>query len=305
MLNLLRSDIYRLARQMQFWVLAAITVTLCVLGAVMLAWVSSPEFTAYVNDVAAEQMGEMSADERAVIERDLQEAAAESQALSERELPSITQTWAQEFLAGGFLGLMGSIAVVLFLTSDFRGGFVRSLVMDRRGRVRYYAEKLVLVALMQAVLLLLCAASCVAAFAAYGFTYQVGDSPADVAVWLALAWLISCAYAFITACVVWIARSEWVGTACAVLVSGGIAGGLIAALFELLSAAVPWLADATYLTLHGCVQLLSAGAGELMHPAAATLILGLPPVGDILLVTFASVAVCAAVVFGVCRKRDV
>ena len=77
MLNLLRSDIYRLTHQMQFWVLAAITAVMCVLGVAVLAWVSSPEFTAYVNDMAAEQMEQLSADERAAVERDLQEAAAE------------------------------------------------------------------------------------------------------------------------------------------------------------------------------------------------------------------------------------
>ena len=39
MLNLLRSDIYRLTHQMQFWVLAAITAVMCVLGVAVLAWV--------------------------------------------------------------------------------------------------------------------------------------------------------------------------------------------------------------------------------------------------------------------------
>lgn len=306
MLNLLRSDLYRLVRQLQFWVLAGIAVVLCVLVAALLAWVASPDFADYVNRQASEQMAEpISEAERAEIATETREAMDDSSTLNGKVLPSLTHTWAQTFLTGGALGIIGSMVVVLLLVADFKGGFIRSLVMDRRGRLVYYAEKLVLVGIVQAIFVAVFAVATVASFAAYGFTYEAPDPIADAVLWLALTWLVACAYALIAACVIWLTRSEWAGAACAVVVSAGIAGALVASVAELLAARAPWLMDAPYLMLYGCVHLLGEGASPLLQAGRAVPLLGLPPVGAILVVTFAYIAICVAVTLGVCRKKDI
>lgn len=51
-------------------------------------------------------------------------------------------------VSGGALAMVVSLVTALFLAQDFSMRFARNLVMDRRGRVRYYGEKLVLVGLL-------------------------------------------------------------------------------------------------------------------------------------------------------------
>ena len=53
-------------------------------------------------------------------------------------------------VSGGALAMVVSLVTALFLAQDFSMRFARNLVMDRRGRVRYYGEKLVLVGLLAA-----------------------------------------------------------------------------------------------------------------------------------------------------------
>lgn len=305
MLNLLRSDLYRLAHQPQTWVMAGVSVALCVLVVVMLAWVASPDFAAYVNDQTTAEMERAASEaERAEIEADTQEALAEVEPLNGKVMPSMTYTWANSLLSGGFLGIMGSIMVVLFLSADFKGGFMRSLVMDRRGRLRYYVEKLVFAAIIQALLLALCVLVTAAAFAMCGFTYQTIDTAGEVALWLVLAWLVMCTYAFIVSCIMWLTRSEWMGGSCAVAISSGILGLVVVSVVQLLSLGLPWLAEVPHLIPFGCVQLLGNGAAPLFEAGAAP-VLGLPPVGAILVVEAVYLALSIAVVLGVCRRKDI
>lgn len=127
-----------------------------------------------------------------------------------------------------------SLVTALFLAQDFSMRFARNLVMDRRGRVRYYGEKLVLVGLLAAFYLAVAALAGAASFAAAGFTYAAASPLGDLALFLGLAWLLAFAYGCTTAVIVWASRSAGAGVAWALVVSSGIAGSLLGQVLLLL-----------------------------------------------------------------------
>ena len=302
MFNLLKSDFYRLVRRADFWAFVAIIVVCISVCAALLSWVASPEFSAMVGEEATE--AGMTAEERAEMQADLEEGLAEGAPLS-KELPSMTSTWAQTFLTGGMLGVLGTALAALFLVSDFEHGFVKNLLMSPRGRRIYYAEKLVLIAFMQAILLALCAVVTTMAFAAAGFAYEVAPAPGEVALWLGLAWLLACAYAFMAAVATWLTHSKWLGTVMAVLVSTGVVGAIVANLCLGLAPALPWLGAVPPWLLYGCSQLLGSSATTLLAADAGLPVPGLPIGGHVLLVTALWIAACVVATMAVCRRRDV
>lgn len=130
-------------------------------------------------------------------------------------------------VSGGALAMVVSLVTALFLAQDFSMRFARNLVMDRRGRVRYYGEKLVLVGFLAAFYLAVAALAGAASFAAAGFTYAAASPLGDLALFLGLAWLLAFAYGCTTAVIVWATRSAGAGVAWALVVSSGIAGSLL------------------------------------------------------------------------------
>lgn len=304
MLNLLKSDLYRLVRRSDFWAFVAFIVVTVGACAALLAWVTSPEFAVMVNEQAVD-VGPSGAGQ-AEVQADLDEDLAEVAPLNDKVMDSLTATWAQTFVTGGMLGVLGSMLASLFLVSDMEHGFVKNLLMSRRGRRIYYGEKLVFVALLQAMLLAVFAVAATVAFAAAGFSYEVAEGPAEVVLWLGLAWLLAVAYALIAAVVTWLTRSKWLGVVLALVVSTGVAGMVVAQLCSLLALGLPWLAGVPQWLLHECARLLGGGSSALLLASDAALApLGIPVAGHVLLVEALWVGAGVAVALGVCRKRDV
>lgn len=304
MFNLLKSDFYRLVRRGDFWgfcIFIVVAITAC---AALLSWIASPDFAVMVNEQAVDNVG-LTAAEQAEAQADLNESMTEAASLNDKAMDSLTHTWAQTFLTGGMLGIFGTAIAVLFLVSDFDHGFVKNLLMSRRGRRIYFAEKLVFIALIQAIMLGLCAAVTTASFAVAGFTYEVVGTPGELALWLGLAWLLSCAYAFIAAVVTWLTRSKWLGTVLAVMVSTGVTGAVVAGLCSGFAPALPWLGTVPPWLLHSCTQLLGNSASTLLAVDTGLPVPGLPIWGHVLLVGALWSAACVAVTMAVCRKRDI
>ena len=190
------------------------------------------------------------------------------------------------------------------LAQDFSMRFARNLVMDRRGRVRYYGEKLVLVGLLAAFYLAVAALAGAASFAAAGFTYAAASPLGDLALFLGLTWLLAFAYGCTTAVIVWATRSAGAGVAWALVVSSGIAGSLLGQVLLLLGRGVPWIGALEPWTLASCMQNVGNHASTLLAtPAAAPLTMA-PLAVQVLIVGGVAVALCAALTFGPLRKRD-
>lgn len=282
MLNLLKSDFFRIVKGKMFWGYSIVCVASVFAFAAMLAWFCTPEFAQMVNDGVEQQ-----------------------QALNSKVMASITSNWAECILDSSVLGIIGSCFIGIFLISDIKSGFIKNLSFDRKGRRRYFAEKLILVGIMQAFFVILLALATTGAFAVYGFTYETANTPSEIALWLLGAWLIATAYGCITACICWAVRTEWSAVASALCVSSGIAGVLIIRLTSMLSTAFPVLSGAHNWMLAGCIATMREGAVGLLTPNANLPIPALLPLGQTILVPLLYIAVCVIITFAVLQKRDV
>lgn len=207
-------------------------------------------------------------------------------------------------VSGGALAMVVSLVAALFLAQDFSAHFARNLVMDRRGRMRYYGEKLVLVGLLSAFYLAVAALAGAASFAAAGFTYAAASPLGELALFLGLAWLLAFAYGCTTAVVVWATRSAGAGVAWALMVSSGIAGSLLGQVLLLLGRGVSWIGALEPWMLASCMQNLGNHASALLATAAAAPLTMVPLAAQVLIVSAAVVALCAVLTFGPLRKRD-
>lgn len=242
MFNLLKSDVFRLVHGKTLWAMTACLIAVAVLAAATIHFVSSPEFL-YASSQSMEMT--VSADEDGE-ELDEFDAAA-VQALEASEKPASEVTVADfegvsremrtlespldmlgdAALSGGLVSLLTCLLVTLLFAGDFTTGFVRNLVMDRRGRWRYYGVKIILAGLAALYFLVVAVVACLVAFAAAGFTYARMNTVGEVAEYLALAFLLAWAYGCLTAVVVWATRSGGAGIAFAIVVGTGMVGALL------------------------------------------------------------------------------
>lgn len=307
MFNLLKSDLYRMVHTRLFWgfTIAVVAVLLAVAG--VMAWVSSEGFIHLMEDSMAKVANDptLSVEEVQEAQADMQEGIAELGSLAARQLESLTSMWGNVFLGGGFLGLIGSMFIGIYLVRDFRSGFVKGLPMNRRGRRNYYLEKMLLVVLVQGFYLLLCAGCSTAFMAMFGFSYLEANSAGDILLVLALTWLLYSAYGLLTACVAWLVRNEGGVVAWAVVVSSGMAGAFITQLMLLLAKALPFLEKMTAWTLSFQVGSLAHGAQGLLGPSDALPFAAVTPAGQAALVGLLFAAVAVALAMAVLRKRDI
>lgn len=305
MFNLLRSDAYRTVRSPFFWVICTIIVAVMFAIVGLMSWLASPEFAQMINDSVTEQSMHLDAEKRAEAQSELDESMAELQTLNNKVLSSMTAMWSASFLDGGFLGLMGSLFVVLYLLADFRKGFVKNLPMGRQGRWRYYAEKVAFIALAQAFFLMLCAVSSTVAYALFGFSYEHADPIGGMALWLLLAWFVCVAYALIVACLCWTLRNEAVGAVAAVAVSSGMAGAFLTQLLLYAGRVVPvlgavpqWLPVSAIADLRQCAEGLGNANPDYLFAQ-------MPLWGHALMISLLASAVMCAIAFVGCRRKDV
>lgn len=306
MLNLLRSDLYRTIRSPFFWVITAILIAVAIAAAALMSWISSPEFAQMVNSaITEEDLAAMAPEERAEVMADLESATSELEPLNGKVLDSLTSTWASMFLDGGLLGLMGSLFVVIFLLADFKGGFVKNLPMGRTGRIAYYAERIVFIALVQAFFLLACTAATTLSYAAFGFSYEQADSAGGIALWLLLAWLVAVAYALIVACLSWAVRSEALSTVAAVAVSTGMVGAFLTQALLYFGRVVPMLAIVPQWLPVSAISDLRHGAAGLAALDPGYALAGAPVSVHAAVVTLVVIVIMCAIILAACRRKDV
>ncbi|WP_288072778.1 hypothetical protein, partial [Adlercreutzia caecimuris] len=149
--------------------------------------------------------------------------AEDPQALSEADFEGVSREMrtfttpadmlGDSVVSGGMLTLIVALVAALFCAQDFTTRFARNLVMDRRGRVRYYGEKIALVGVLAAFFLAVVSLTSVASFAVAGFTYEAANSLTDLLAFFGLTWLVIFAYGCSAAVIVWISRSAGAGVA--------------------------------------------------------------------------------------------
>ena len=240
--------------------------------------------------------------------------AEDPQALSEADFEGVSRemrTFAtpadmlgDSVVSGGMLTLIVALVATLFCAQDFTTRFARNLVMDRRGRVRYYGEKIALVGVLAAFFLAVVSLTSVASFAVAGFTYEATNSLTDLLAFFGLTWLVIFAYGCSAAVIVWISRSAGAGVAWAIVVCSGFLGAAVGQVLLSLAVVAPWLGALEPWLLSSCVQDLGAFAGVLLGTPAAAPLTMVPVAVQVLIVGVVWAAACIALALTALRQRD-
>lgn len=297
MFNLLRSDLWRIVRMPSFWVLTLLVVASLASVAWFMDYLASPEFAQSVNASIQESVSE---DDQASLE----EYTDEGLTLNDKSMRSVTYMWANTFLDGGMLGIIGSLLIAIFLLSDFKSGFIKALPMDRHGRWLYFGEKTIFVLIMQAYVLILGTATSYLAFQAFGFTYEETSSIGEVALWLLCAWLYASAMALIVSFITWLWKSEAVSSLAALFISGGILGAVLLQLIYYFTNVISFLSRVPQWLPISARSDLRTGDSGLFVPSTYEAFSVVPVWAHEVIICALFIVLSCAVIFGLCRKRD-
>ena len=307
MFNLLRADLWRFFNSNrlrgQFWsyLLASIFVALFVFG--LLAFVNSDGYT----ELAASMDAEPATDDT---------GAAVS------ALP-VTAMLANAFVSGGFFSLMCGFCAAEFALSDLKAGYLKNIVSSTRGKLAYFAEKLVFCSIMCAVLLTVISAACLVCAFAFDLA-PTGEPIARIVGWFALTWLNGCAFAVLTVAAVWINRGPALSYIWAIMLSTGVLRELIMGLahssggaLRVLQPIAPALKTLASWMPSSATQLLSQGSPVFNAPMTVG---GISIFGDavasgtalplgadmqVLITNAAWIALASALALVVSRRKDV
>lgn len=300
MFNLFKADLYHLIHARYFWVITAIAIAFLVFIAMFLNWTASPEFAHMVNESVAqnEQVAEPTLDSDSSNEGD------EDAPLNSKILSSFTYDCGQIFFDSSLVGILGSLLAALLILSDFKKGYIKNLPMDNRGRRNYFAEKLIMVALLQVYVIAVCALASLLLFLALGFSFESIEPLGDVALWLFLVWLYSTAMAYLISCIAWLSRSDAVSSATALFLSSGILGVIVLQIIGSLANVFPMLGQIPQFLLTSVWTELHNGSSGLWSMCTGEAFLAIPVWAHALIVCIAFSLIAAIVSWALCRNRD-
>ena len=307
MFNLLRADLWRLFNTSrlrgQFWsyLVCGILVGLFVFG--LLAFVNSDGYAELAASVDAEP-------------------ATDDTGAAVSALP-VTSMLANAFVSGGFFSLMCSFCAAEFTLSDLKADYLKNIVSSTRGKLAYFAEKLVFCSIMCAVLLAVISISCL--LCAFAFRLAPTGEPLwRIVGWLVLTWLNGCAFAVLTVVAVWAVRGPALSYIWAIILSTGMLREFIMGLayssggaLRILQPIAPALKTAASWMPSTATQLLSQGSAVFDMPMAvegfsifdATIAADASiPFGadvQVLIINVIWIVAASALALAVARKKDV
>ena len=258
MFNLLRADLWRFFNtnrlRGQFWsyLIGIACITLLVFG--LLAVVNSDSYAEFAASMDSEPASD--------------DLDASVSALS------TTSMLANTFVSGGFFALLCGFCAAGFALSDLKAGYLKNLVSSTRGKLAYFAEKLVLCGILSAVLLIVCTLTCL--LCAFAFLLAPAEEPlARIVGWLVLTWLNGSTFAVLTVAAVWINRGPALSYIWAIMLSTGFLRELVIGLayssggvLRVLQPIAPVLKMATSWMPSAATQLLSQGGAVFDMPMA-------------------------------------
>lgn len=300
MFNLFKADLYRLIHARYFWVITAIAIAFLVFIAMFLNWTASPEFAHMVNESVAqsEQVSE------AALDSGSPDEGAGTAPLNSKTLSSFTYDCGQIFFDSSLVGILGSLLAALLILSDFKKGYIKNLPMDNRGRRNYFAEKLIMVALLQVYVIAVCALASLLSFLALGFSFESIEPLGDVALWLFLVWLYSTAMAYLISCIAWLSRNDAVSSATALFLSSGILGVIVLQIIGSLANVFPMLGQIPQFLLASVRTELHNGSSGLWSMCMGEAFLAIPVWAHALIACIAFSLIAAIVSWALCRNRD-
>lgn len=203
MFNLIRTDIKRMFRQKSIYITMAVFWAVILLGLVMIKVVTTPElYEAAVNSGMEITTGDIEM----------------TQTLNNTSLSSF---FATDIIGGGAFALCMSIMTAIFISGDFKGGFIKNILSVTPVRSHYIFSKLAVVAVTAAVTE---AATVIFAWIgvwACGLTLTFGN-PGHLLIILAISWFIAVAFGMQIVFLYILTKSEGLSVAAAIVLPAGL-----------------------------------------------------------------------------------
>ena len=153
--------------------------------------------------------------------------------IPEEPLPSL-QLYGVSFVGGSFVAIGVGVAVSLFVTEDFKSGYVKNLVQAQGGRVSYALSVLACTLIIAAATTLFGMLVVESALRLQGYA-PVAPTAMEALQWFAQTTLCCAAYATVTALIGIATKSETVAVFTAIF----LGGGAIESLCKLILANIP------------------------------------------------------------------
>lgn len=192
MLNMIRAQMYRIAKSRSIWAVCLI-IALFVLATPFALWLYQvwPAF-----------------------------AAAGIVELPDDPLP-LLRIWGVSVVGGSAFPMMVGVLLALVFSEDFKSGYVKNLVQARGGRVSYALSAAACSVIVSCAVTVGAAALVALALAAQGYPFAM-PTGTEALGWMAQVALCSVAYAGVAVLVVLVTGSEAAGVVAAVVVGGGM-----------------------------------------------------------------------------------
>ena len=325
MLNLIRSDLYRLVRSRMVYVaLAIVALYFGVTAYSNFQSLQPSEIAQMRQDVA--QMQQEGAEPEDIAQMEQTIRIFETRTLD----GGYTSANLVGVAPGGFLGIILCVLAALFCHQDFGAGFAKNQLsalaghrmVGRRpsvGRDAYYASKLLTIAIVNALFLAVTVVLGIASQMLLGFAVRDPEPIWQIATWMLLTWLILCGYTFFVAAIAWGERNQAVGAVGALLVGSQgleaiiqlvlgtgarlVPGTGVAAALEAISAWLPTVS--TDILLGGASALFGGVTDGLWAATLQALSTMAHPLAHVVVTAWGFLALGLAIVFLGCRRRDI
>ncbi len=242
MFNILRMELYRMARSKSVYICLGILAAVSILA----FWFTFLLITPSGQEMAV-KMGMLDFSE-------LEEGRALLQS------SDLLGMFREIGMDGGFFCFLTGVLAALFLGGDFQNGFIKNIMTHYRERWKYIAGKVAAMGILNGVFLAVefLFVAVLNALSGNMFAFSAWSS---ILFYMAWAWLIVTAFSSLTILVCVLTRSVAAGVLASVLFGGGIVVSLLASLTSLFHAA-GWISYTLYFNL-GNGPSVYLGPGDL------------------------------------------
>lgn len=216
----------------------------------------------------------------------------------------------------GIVPLCAAYMAVELGLSDFKSGYIRSVVSARRGRLSYIGEKILMSGVIAAIVIVVASAIVLAASCIEGATFAQADTPASIATWFLGMWLNCWALGALSLILVYATRISPVsyiasfcfcmGTVPQTLMGIARAGSILPAIKPIapvLETLATWMPTSALSSLEqGGSTLLGVGI-DLFNPSSQALAIN--PTAQIILTGIIWIALASPLILAIARRHDI
>lgn len=219
-------------------------------------------------------------------------------------------------MLGGIVPLCVCFMMVELTLADFKQGFIKSVVSARRGRLSYFAGKLLFAGVLAAIVVATASLLVLISGLVFGVTFDHGEAPLALLGWCSGFWLNIWALAAFSLVLVYATRINPVSYICAFCYCVGTIPQLILGIAHALRSMLPALAPAAPVLETLAAWMPSTALGNLSGGSTLFMntidvfgrakgLIALDPGLQAILTGIIWIALASALVLAIARRRDV